>query len=91
MMGTAKVYVQMNFSYSGLSLGRTKGLFGRYGLLLSAQHAISVIDTKTGKRIGYGSAHLPPSASVPTPFRPATKTRQWNGRKRLFRELGWCE
>lgn len=51
----------LTFQYSGVSLSRTKGLFGRYGLLLSVQYAVSVIDTKTGERIGFGSALLPPT------------------------------
>jgi hypothetical protein len=51
----------LTFQYTGLSLTRTKGLFGRYSLLLSAQYAVSVIDAKTGERIGFGSALLPPT------------------------------
>lgn len=61
MMGTANLTIGVSFSYSGVSLSRTKGLFGRYALLLSAQYAVSVIDAKTGERIGFGSALLPPT------------------------------
>ena len=49
----------LTFQYSGLSLNRTKGLFGKYSLLLSAQYAVSVIDTRTGREISSGTAGLP--------------------------------
>lgn len=49
----------LSFSYSGFSLTHTKGLFGKYSTLLSAQFAISVIDTKTGIEIETGKNALP--------------------------------
>lgn len=51
--------VVADFSYSGLSLTHSKGLFGKYTILLSAQFSVSVADTKTGKQIAFGPAKGP--------------------------------
>jgi hypothetical protein len=48
-----------SFQYSGLSATRTEGWFGAHSILLSAQFAISVVDTRSGTEIAYGQAKGP--------------------------------
>ena len=52
-------FMALTFQYDGLSLRHTRGFFGSFSNILSAQYAVTVIDTKTGAPIAGGAGLLP--------------------------------